>query len=107
MDNMKESDWKIFRELHPIALQRAFDQTAPEIQRLSTEAGKSSKDRFWATFDYLKDQREEIGRLFDDFRRSTALLQLAFIVRKNYITADELARFSPDAQDFVRGVLKL
>jgi hypothetical protein len=48
-----------------------------------------------------------LRRTFDDFRRSTALMQLAFICALELLKPDELARLSPEAQDYLRQLAEL
>jgi hypothetical protein len=107
MDQIKESDWKIYRQLHAVALERCFNQTVGEMERLVSDKRKTGRDRFWETFGYAKKRRETLAFLFDGLRRSNALLQLAGIRHHGYITDSEIARFSQETQDFIKSHLSL
>lgn len=40
--------------------------------------------------------------MFNDFRRSTAMIQLALIHSQGLLTAEDMARFSSEAQDYLK-----
>jgi hypothetical protein len=100
--DIKESDWKIFKQIHRIAMDRYFERAASEIRFLMTDQSKSNQERFWLVADAIKRGQKEAARLFDDSRRSTALIQLAMIHSKKLLADDEMSRFSPDARERVR-----
>jgi hypothetical protein len=103
--DIKESDWKIFRQLHEIALDRFYQRAVAKLGRVQLAKAKEPRDRFWQLAKLLDEEKEELSRLFDDFRRSTSLIQLAFIVREDLLTEDEFSRFSPDAREYVQRCL--
>ena len=95
---ISEADWKVFRQLHEIALERFFERAVCELERLVSGKAASSRERFWDVAELVKKRRNEARKLFDDFRRSTALLQLALIDSRDLLTAQEMSRFSPEAR---------
>jgi hypothetical protein len=48
-----------------------------------------------------------MARAFDDFRRSTAVMQLGIMRRMKLLTDEELSVFSPETQVRVRGIASL
>jgi len=56
-------------------------------------------------YQLFKKRDKEVARLFDDFRRSTALLQLAAIHGQGLLTEAEFARFSEETQEFITVLL--
>jgi len=102
-----ESDWKMFRKLHAVALERFFERAVSEIERPVSDKGKPSRDRYWDAVEFIKSNRKELARLFDDMRRSTALLQLAAIYSQKLLTAEEMSRFSPEARETVEAYLRI
>ena len=99
MRSIRESDWKLFRELRPIALDRYCERTLGEIAEIAADTRRPSKERYYAIFDLVRQRDRALADLFDDPRRSTALLQLALIYSAGLLTEDELARFSPEARE--------
>lgn len=102
-----ESDWKKFRELRDIALERFCDRTLKQIARTSEAEGKTAHERYLKVYRLIQDRDEELARAFNDPRRSTALYQLMAIVSLKLITPEELATFSPATQQSVATLLDI
>ena len=96
-----ESDWKLLRKMHPIALERFCRRILVEIERISSESARSCHQRYLDIFNLIKDRAKEIERAFDDLRRSTALVRLAAIQYHELLTEEEFSRFSPETRDTV------
>jgi hypothetical protein len=103
MRQISEADWKRFREVHPIALERFCERVLSEVSRLATSPGEGSHERYLAVFKLLQRRDKELGEAFNDFRRSTALFQLAILRSRGLVTDEEWARFCPET----RGVLEI
>jgi hypothetical protein len=106
MHEIKESDWKIFRKVHPVALERFCEQVLAESQLLHGDTKKSAHDRFSAIIRLFFERNKEVARLFDDFRRSTALIQIAVIKQRGLLTNEELSKFSEETQNLVASILR-
>lgn len=94
--DIKESDWKHFRKLHAIALNRHCEQTLGEVQALTNDTRKTPHERYLAVYRLIERRDKELGRAFNDMRRSTAVIQLSIIVSYGLLTDEELADFSPE-----------
>ncbi|MEY2609129.1 MAG: hypothetical protein QOH31_7026 [Verrucomicrobiota bacterium] len=95
-----EADWKIFRQLHEVWLERYCTQTNEQTQRLLSKPGVSSYDRYLEVYKFIRDKDRELGFAFDDFRRSTATLQIRIIKNLGVITEEELGTFSEPTRAF-------
>jgi hypothetical protein len=102
-----ESDWKRFRQLHPIALERFCQRVLAEVEKLTSATDKTSHERYLAVFQLIKRRDRELANAFDDMRRSTALRQLACIRSHELLTEEEMARFSPETRGAVQGLLEI
>jgi hypothetical protein len=96
---ISESDWKLFRQLREIALDRFCQRVLSEIDRLAADAQKTSHERYLAIHRHLKRRDEELASAFDDPRRSTALQQLACIRAYTLLTEEEMLRFNRDTRE--------
>lgn len=101
-----ESDWKVFRQLHPIALERFCQRVFSEIDRLASDTTKSGHERYLAVFELIQRRDREMAHAFDDLRRSTALRRLASIQSHELLTEEELARLSRQTRDVVQFLLE-
>jgi hypothetical protein len=107
MSEIKESDWKIFRQLHAVALERFCQRVLDESERLRGDTTRSAHERYVAIYQLFQKRDKEVARLFNDLRRSTALWQLAAMKRHGLLTDDEFARFSQEAQNLVAALLEV
>jgi hypothetical protein len=99
---ISESDWKLFRQMHPVALERFCQGVLTEVERLASRTGKSANERYLSVFRLLQRRDKELGEAFNDLRRSTALLQLAVLRSRGLVTDEEFARFSPETREAVQ-----
>ena len=93
---IKESDWKLFRQLQSVALERFCERILTQVQTISSGTGNSFHQRYLGIFDLIQSENENMGDIFDNPRRSTALFQLAGLRSQRSITDDEFQRFSEE-----------
>ena len=105
MREIKESDWKIYRQLHAVALERFCQRVLDESERLSGDTTRSAHERYIAIYELFHKRDKEVARLFNDLRRSNALWQLAAIKGHGLLTEDEFAHFSQETQNLVGVIL--
>ena len=101
MREIKESDWEILRELHPIALERFCRQILSEVEQIDAERTKSFHQKYLDIFRLVQQRDREIVRVFDNLRRSTALVQLAEIESRGLLNSDEYLRFSEGTRNTI------
>jgi hypothetical protein len=101
LDQIREAEWRILREIKPIALERFCERILSEVSRLASDTDKSAHERYLAIFKLMDQKDDEIANGFNDMRRSTAMRRLAFIKYLDLLTEDEMARFSPETREFV------
>jgi hypothetical protein len=101
---LNESDWKLFRHLHQVALERFCERVLAEVRSAAADTGDGFHDRYLKVFDLIRDRDKTIGRTFDDLRRSKALVLLANIKHEGLLTPDELAQFSPEARQAIEDI---
>ena len=94
-----ESDWKIFRELREIALQRFCERILGEAKNLAADTSDTAHERFLKLYTHVNDQNYEIARAFDDPKRSSMLIQLSAMCRHNLLEPGELSRFSTETRE--------
>lgn len=93
---IKESDWKLFRQLRLIALERFCDRILTQVQEISSGTGNSFHQRYLDIFDLIQSENENMAYTFDNPRRSTALVQLTALRSQSLITDDEFHQFSEE-----------
>jgi hypothetical protein len=98
---ISERDWKIFRPLHTVALERYCERILEETKVLVGDERASAHDRFLELCDLLRGRNEALADMFDELKRSTAFFQLARMRGEGLVTDEEMSRFS----DETRGVI--
>jgi len=96
-----ESDWKIFRQLHSVALDRYCQRLLHDVEQITADSGRPAHQRYLDLDNLLDRRQREMCQAFDDLRRSTALIQLAIIYSLGMITEEEIARFTPETRDTI------
>ncbi len=89
-----ESDWKVFRELREIALQRFCQRVLAEVQQIASGTSKTAHERYLAVYRLIEKRDHEVAEAFNDPRRGTAMMQLLVIHRRGLLEPSELSRFS-------------
>ena len=83
---ISEREWKILRELKPIALDRFCQRVLAEVDRIATDTSKGDTQRYLAVFTLIRQRDDELANAFDDLRRTTALRRLACIKFSGLLT---------------------
>lgn len=100
--SITESDWKVFRRLHPVAMDRFCEQVLRDISAVTSRDASSHHERYSEIYKIVRAQQMTLVKLFDDLRRSTALMQLRMICSHGLLTSEEIAQFSAEAQDEIK-----
>ncbi|HEV8715792.1 MAG TPA: peptide ABC transporter substrate-binding protein [Candidatus Binatia bacterium] len=102
---IKESDWKLLRQMVPVALDRFCQRILGELDRIGSDSTKGHHQRYLAIFAVLQRRDQEIAQAFNDLRRSTALTQLAAIYSQGLLTEEEFVRFSLETRSIIELLL--
>lgn len=105
--NPPERDWKVFRELREVALDRLCERALRDAKAVIESSSKTHHERFLELFGLVGERDRDIARGFDGARRSAMLGQLAFLHRLGVLEADELDRFSASTRETIEALGKL
>jgi len=83
------------------ALDRFCGRVLEECAAVLRNAKTTNHERYLRLYRLIRERDDDIDSAFNDIRRSTAILQLAEIVRLGVVTGQELARFSPETRKLV------
>jgi hypothetical protein len=95
-DQVAEADWKIFRKLREVALERFCERVLSEIDRIRADAGKSHHERYLRTYRLIHRRDKELARAFNNPRRSAMFFQLVALRDQGLLDEKEYLRFSED-----------
>lgn len=105
LPDIAESDWKVLRRLHPLALERFCERALAEIERGVQDRARSQHERYLDVFNLVQCRDRQMARLFDDLRRSRALTMLAQIRSGGLLTDEEFAMFSQETRRTIEVLL--
>ncbi|MGH7972155.1 MAG: hypothetical protein ACREIC_25860, partial [Limisphaerales bacterium] len=88
MNGIPESDWKVFRKLHGVLMERFFEHVLEEVTRAATNPKKAPSERF---VDAERIMRQSGKDAYDlgDHRRSTAFLVIARMCNREKLLLPE------------------
>lgn len=95
---ISETDWKRFRKLKPIALERFCRRVVAELGRVIADDEQSAYERYKWIYSRIQQRDRELADAFDGASRSTALRRLARIASLELLTAEELGDFSEETR---------
>ncbi len=98
---IKESDWKVFRRLHGIALERFCQRVIEEVQSAASSCANGYHDCYLELFALIRSRDKEMAKAFNDPRRSNAFILLANIKEQGLLTEEELMQFSPETREAI------
>ena len=99
--NIPEPDWRVFKEVRAVALDRFCHRILNECRTLCDDHAVPAYKRYLKLYELIHERDEEIERAFDDFRRTTAITCLITMRQLGLMTQAELDRFSPDTVHLV------
>lgn len=100
--DIPESDWKAFRKLREVALERFCERVMSDIDRIVSARDMSFHKRYLQIFELITERDGKIARAFNNPRRSTAIVQLVAMRALDLVTEEELLVFTPATQTVVQ-----
>lgn len=106
MRDIAEKDWKYFRTLHKLAVNRFSKETLSNISKIiASKEIESKHEKYLEIYRYIHERNEMLRDYFDGLRRSTAKIQILGLCRLNLIKPEEFNLFSEDVKNFVNDLL--
>ena len=104
MNQIPESDWKAWRQMSAVALERFCSEALEGVRAITLREG-SAHARYREVFAFLRERDEVVAAIFDDQRRSNAYLKMARAVSENVLQASELGKLTKESQAIVRSIV--
>lgn len=96
-----ESDWKLLRQFHKVALERFCQGVLAEIEGITADQGKDFHQRYLDIFQVVQHRNKAIADTFEHSRRSVALFQLTSMRSRGLLTEEEYLQFSAETREVV------
>ncbi len=98
-----ERDWREFKRVHAELLERFCARVLDEVAATAKAADGTAHERYLRVYTLLEKRDRELGEAFNDFRRSTAEMQLMVLRTMGLLSDRDLDGFSEQTQARVRG----
>jgi hypothetical protein len=99
MKDLPESDWRLLRNMKDTLLQRASRTAIERVRGIVIGPDDDPHKIYLELYSALHSEDEKIAHMFNDMRRSTAILRLAQMIRYGVVRPDELQGFTQETQD--------
>jgi hypothetical protein len=107
MTDIAKTDWKVFKELRELALERFCSRVLDDIARISSDQAKSKHERYLAICRLIRERGREIDPIFDTLRRSSAVSQLCAFRVRELITEEEFKSLSPELRERIDNLIRI
>lgn len=97
---ISESDWKLFCRFRLLALERFCERIFRDIDPIASQTDKNWHERYKLLYKLVTDSDEDLAKVFNDFRRSTAYAQLRQMHALGLLTDEEIMQFSSTAREW-------
>jgi hypothetical protein len=101
-----ESDWKKFKELYKLALDRFCMGVLADAQTIAQHDALSPHARYLMLYRLMRDRDKDIARTFDRYSRSGAPIALRLMVKHDLLTEAELSILSDAAREEIADVVR-
>lgn len=101
-----ESDWKKFKELYKIALDRFCQGVLNDAKTIAQHGALSAQARYGMLYRLMRDRDKDIVRTFDHYSRSSAMMALRMMVMHDLLTDAELSVLSESAREEIADVVR-
>ena len=104
--DIPESDWRAFRKVRELALERFCQRILGEIGSIAAKSDITYHARYLEIFRLIDQRDDELARAFNVPRRSSAVLQLVAMYSHGLLTQDELLCLTPATRETVESLSK-
>jgi len=96
---MKESDWKIFKEIKEKAIESYCAMVLKEFSEVINDEDEHVHNRYLLLFELVQNRNKEMSLIFDGHSRSRAHIQLLLIRREDLADPQLLEQLSSEFRD--------
>ncbi|MDP5136192.1 hypothetical protein ORJ04_09545 [Rheinheimera baltica] len=94
MSSVTEKDWKVIIGLKASLLSSACEAIFQRIEQISSTRKGREHESYLALWKLINKEDDVIAEMFNDLKRSNAVLKVAALKRHGVLTDDQLALFS-------------
>ena len=96
---MKESDWKIFKQIKQKAFETFCRQALDEFEEVINDSTEHVHDRYLQLYELIQNRDKQMQLLFDDHSRSKAPMQLLMLRSHGLVDEELLGKLSEELHE--------
>jgi hypothetical protein len=104
MRTIPEKDWKQMRSMNARVLDDACARIFSRIESILQKRDGRNHEAYLELWDLIEKEDAEIGIMFNDLRRSTALIKLAQWHSHGLLSESDLALFTEETRNTVKAI---
>jgi hypothetical protein len=104
MRSIAEKDWKLLRAMQDEKLDTACEKILAKINNTITNKENENHKAYLKVWKIVKSEDRKIADMFNDLKRSNAVLKLAFWKQNGLLTEQEISQFSPETRSILEGI---
>jgi hypothetical protein len=101
-----EDDWKRFKDLKTVALERFCEKVLVECGEVLGNSDRSPHDRYLELSRLMKERDRELAGALDYHSRSKTVMQLIAMRRLNVASGEDLQSFSSKTRNTVEAAVR-
>jgi len=102
MKPIAEKDWKLLRAWKKEKLEITCNQMLDRLATITADREAGSHQAYLKLFEAIREEDHRLGDMFDDLKRSSAMLKLAYWERNGLLSEQELAQLSDETRSFIQ-----
>lgn len=107
MDKFPEKDWKIIRSMKDRLLDLACERILVKASNVIEQDDVRIYTKYIKLWELMKKEDKGIAAMFDEVKRSNAVLILALWRNNNLITDSEFDLFTPETRERVQSLIEI
>jgi hypothetical protein len=104
--SISESDWKKYKELRKLALDRFCQGVLAETRTVAQNGALSAHARYLTLYRLIRSRDKDMAMTFDGLSRKDAWLSLRLMVAHNLLTDAELSVLSDKVREIISDAVR-
>jgi len=104
MNSIAEKDWKLLRSMKEEKLNHACGEILQQISKEIEFEGNERHNSYLKVWKILNSEDRKICEMFDDLKRSNAILKLVSWKQNGLLTEQEISKFSEQTRSVIEAM---
>jgi len=107
MNKIQESDWKVLRKNKDKLLNEYCDSILKEVETAAKNRKGKEHKTYLEVWELLEEKDKEISHMFNNIKRSNAIMKIFHMAQFGAMSLSELEQFSSETKEKVKNLLEI